>query len=93
MYVNKQNLLIMENNKKKKRRNKIILGIGIATLALIGGVVLYKKCPKAKKIVDLGASKVGSLLKKKVTKTETADQLPSFRTKPRQYKTYNGKNI
>jgi hypothetical protein len=74
--------------KKNKRRNRIIVGIGIGTLTFIGGVILYKKCPKVRGIVDLGVSKVVGMCK-----GTTESKLPDFKTKPRTYKTYNGKNI
>lgn len=77
--------------KKNKRRNRIIIGVGIGTLTFIGGVILYKKCPKVKGIVDLGVSKMVGMCKG--TKTEPESKLPDFKIKPRTYKTYNGKNI
>lgn len=75
--------------KKNKRRNKIIIGVGIGTLAFIGGFILYRKCPKVKGMVDLGVSKAIGMCKG----TKTESKLPDFKTKPRTYKTYNGKNI
>lgn len=75
--------------KKNKRRNKIIIGVGIGTLTFIGGIILYRKCPKVKGVVDLGVSKVIGMCKGTKESTELSD----FKTKPRTYKTYNGKNI
>ena len=81
-----------KNKDKNKKRNKIIVGIGITTLTFLGGIILYRKCPKVKEVVNLGASKLVSMCKG-ATKVETESKLPEFKTKPRTYKTYNGKNI
>ena len=81
----------MEKNKDKKR-NKIIVGIGITTLTFLGGIILYRKCPKVKEVVNLGASKLVSMCKGD-TEVKTESKLPEFKTKPRTYKTYTGKNI
>jgi hypothetical protein len=71
--------------KKNSKRNKIIIGVGVTALTVLGSIILYKKCPKVKEVVNQGISKVCS--KKKPA------ELPDFKLKPRTYKTYNGKNI
>lgn len=82
---------------EKKKKNRVIIGIGITTLTVIGGIILYKKCPKVKEVVNLGISKLVSSCKninKETTTTETTtSKFPDFKIKPRTYKTYNGKKI
>lgn len=77
---------------KKKKRNRVALGIGITAVAIIGGVVAYKKCPKFKDVVDLGVSKLLGVFKKEAPKTTI--ETPKFNTKPfRTYENYSGKKI
>lgn len=69
--------------KEKSKKKKVAIGIGLTVLAILGGVVAYKKCPKFKGFVDLGVSKI-----KGTIKTEK-EPTPSFNTKPyRKYETY-----
>lgn len=80
----------MKNNKKK--RNRVAIGIGMTVVAIIGGVVAYKKCPKFKGVVDLGFSKLLGIFKKEAS--ETTIETPKFNTKPfRTYENYSGKKI
>lgn len=82
---------------EKKKKNRVIIGIGVTTLTIIGGIILYKKCPKVKEIVNLGVSKLVSscknIAKEETTTTETTSKFPDFKIKPRTYKTYNGKKV
>lgn len=71
----------MENKKNKKR--KVAIGIGLALLAIVGGIVAYKKSPKFKGFVDSGVSKIKNFVKKDEEST------PTFNTKPyRKYEPY-----
>ena len=77
---------------KKKKRNMVALGIGITAVAIIGGVVAYKKCPKFKGIVVLGVSKLLGVFKKETPKATI--ETPKFNTKPfRTYENYSGNKI
>lgn len=70
--------------KENKKKKKVVIGIGLTVLTILGGIIAYKKCPKFKDFVDSGVFKIKETFK--IEKEPT----PSFTTKPyvRKYELY-----